>query len=492
MKELKLNIQDTDKTIVERIFAHAQSDPENPAIICDDEIVSYAQLKEMILNAYACLKKKGIGKEDKVLVQSIHNKLCIACYYAVHLLNAVLVPFEKNAPQERVLEIAGNTDAKLIISRNDTGKDWCSYDEIGAYRNGADAWDGSYPDIDSDCEMVFTTGTTGKSKGVLITHRNMSWYTYAIAKATEMKEGNRFFITTPLNHAGGLRRTHLSLANGCTVIYMDGLMNLKKYFSYIQNYRATSLYLPPVAIRVLMNSARDELMKYQDQIDFVYSSSSPIPAGDCEILREMLPKTRLYNAYEASETPGVSLYDYNTDRILKGCMGKANEGVELAILKEDGEITKEKEISGQICIKSPMNMHGYYKAAEITSSVFKDGWFVSSDLGHFDEEGNIYYDGRKGDVINIAGYKIAPTDVEEVALLDESIKECICIEAENKLGMPVLKLLVVPKNDSFDSKALTKLIAAKLEPYKVPKLIETIEEVHKTFNGKIDRKYYRK
>ncbi|MBQ6560455.1 MAG: acyl--CoA ligase [Erysipelotrichaceae bacterium] len=491
MNELKLNINDTDRTIVERIFEHAYSGPENPAIICDDEIVTYRDLKEMILNAYSCLREKGIEKNDKVLVQSIHNKYCTACYYAVHLLNAVLVPFEKNAPQERVLEIADNTDAKLIISRNDTGRDWCSYDEIAAsvYRN---EWNGQYPDIDSDCEMVFTTGTTGKSKGVLITHRNMSWYTYAIAKATQMKEGNRFFITTPLNHAGGLRRTHLSLANGCCVIYMDGLMNLKKYFAYIENYRATSLYLPPVAIRVLMNSAKDELMKYQDQIDFVYSSSSPIPAGDCELLREMLPKTRLYNAYEASETPGVSLYDYNTDQILKGCMGKANEGVELAILKEDGNITKDIDISGQICIKSPMNMHGYYKAEEISASVFKDGWFVSSDLGHFDEEGNIYYDGRKGDVINIAGYKIAPTDVEEVALLDVNIRECICVEAENKLGMPVLKLLVVPKNENFDSKALTKLIASKLEPYKVPKLIETIDEVHKTFNGKIDRKYYRK
>ncbi len=491
MNELKLNINDTDRTIVERIFEHAASDPENPAIICDDEIVTYVQLKEMILNAYACLKRKGIRKNDKVLVQSVHNKYCIACYYAVHLLNAVLVPFEKNAPLERVLEIADNTDARLIISRNDCGEDWCSYDEVAASAYGGE-WDGRYPGIDSDCEMVFTTGTTGRSKGVLITHRNMSWYTYAIAKATQMKEGNRFFITTPLNHAGGLRRTHLSLANGCTVIYMDGLMNLKKYFAYIEAYQATSLYLPPVAIRVLMNSARDELMKYRDQIDFVYSSSSPIPAGDCEILREMLPKTRLYNAYEASETPGVSLYDYNTDHILKGCMGKANEGVELAILKEDGNIVKDSNISGQICIKSPMNMHGYYKAEEISASVFKEGWFVSSDLGHFDEEGNIYYDGRKGDVINIAGYKIAPTDVEEVALLDENIRECICIEAENKLGMPVLKLLVVPKNEDFDSKALTKLIASKLEPYKVPKLIETIDEVHKTFNGKIDRKYYRK
>ena len=493
MEKLQLDIRDTEKPIVERIFEHADRTPESPAVICNDETLSYAGLKELILDAYACLKEKGISKGDKVLVQAIHDKYCVACYYAIHLLNAVLVPFEKKAPQERVQEIAGITDAKLVVSGNAFEGNGCSYDEISAHvYDETNLWDGQYPSLDSDCEMIFTTGTTGKSKAVPITHRNMSWYAYAVAKAVEMKEGNRFFITTPLNHASGLRRTHLSLANGCTVIYLSGMMNLGKYFAYLENYHATSLYLPPVTIRVMIGSAKEELMKFRNQIDFVYSSSSPIPSGDCEILKEILPETRLYNAYEASETPGVSLYDFNTDHFRKGCMGRANEGVELAILKEDGEITKESDIEGQICIKSPMNMRGYYKAEEISDSVFKEGWFVSSDLGHFDEEGNIYYDGRKGDVINLSGYKVAPTEVEEVALLDETIKECICIESVNKLGMPVLKLLVVPRNEEFDPKALTKLIASKLEPNKVPKLIETIEEVRRTFNGKIDRKFYRK
>lgn len=494
MELLSVDLKETQKSVVERIFEHSKLNPDNIAIICDDEEVTYRNLTDMIVSISHFLKNLGIQKGDGVAIQSMHSKYCIASYYAIHLLGAILIPLEKSAPEDRMIEISNDTDAKLVIADHEINDErYISYSQIIDSTDTIYEYDHSqldYPSLNDICEMVFTTGTTGKSKGVLINHLSMSYYAYSVAKAVEMKKNNRFFITTPLNHAGGLRRTHLSLANGCTVIYMDGLMNLKKYFEYIDKYHATSLYLPPVAIRLLMNSAKKQLGELKDKIDFVYSSSSSLPEGDCKALAELLPHTRLYNAYEASETPGVSVYDYNNDAMLKGCMGKANEGVKLALLV-DGKITDEADVQGQICIQSPMNMKGYYKADDITASVFKDGWYVSSDLGHFDKQGNIYYDGRTGDVINIGGYKIAPTDVEEVALLYENIKECICIEAENKLGMPILKLLVVPKNEEYNSKELLSIISSKLENYKVPKQVETIDEVHKTFNGKIDRKFYR-
>lgn len=495
MKELQLDINNTNKTIAERIFWYAENCPDKVAIICKDEITSYADLGNLIFNISEFLKNKGIEKGDKVAVQAIHDKYCVALYYAIHLIGAVLVPLEKNAPEIRAREIVSDTDTKLVVSNIEVVDDnWYTYRiiEEECHNNRSYSFNElSFPDLDDVCEMVFTTGTTGKSKGVLITHRNISWYAYAVAKAINMKDDNRFFITTPLNHAGGLRRTHLSLANGCALVYMDGLLNLKKYFEYIEKYHVTSLYLPPVAIRLLINSTKDELHKYKDQIDFVYSSSSPLPIGDCEELKKLLPNTRLYNAYEASETPGVSVYDYNTNKVLKNCMGLANPGVELGILNDNGDIVKEANVEGQICIKSPMNMKGYYKAPELTTEVMHGEWYVSSDLGVLDEDGNIYYNGRKGDVINIGGYKISPIDVEEVALLSGMVKECICILSENKQGYPILKLLAVP-NDSFDSKELIKYISKRLEPYKVPKEVEIIDEVHKTFNGKLDRKYYRK
>ncbi|MDO4197513.1 MAG: class I adenylate-forming enzyme family protein [Erysipelotrichaceae bacterium] len=491
MERLELNIKDTEKTIVQRIFEHGSLIPEKTAIIVEDRITTYADLCRMISSYADILKDWGVKKGDRVIVQAVHDERCVAMYYAVHLLGAILVPVEKNAPEYRVNEIGEDVEAVCSVSLKKYDRENAhEYDELSV--DFTYNYPKEFPSLDDPCEMVFTTGTTGKSKGVLLIHKNISWYAYTVAKAVEMKKDNRFFITTPLNHAGGMRRTHLSLANGCCVVYLDGLINIKKYFEIIEKYEVTSLYLPPVAIRVLINTSKDQMNRYADRIDFVYSSSSSLPVGDCAALRKLLPDTRLYNAYEASETPGVSVYDYNCDDFNNICMGKPNDGVEMKILTDEGMIS-DSNVQGQICVKSPMNMLKYYGSEELTASVMKDGWFVSNDLGQFNDKGEILYLGRKGDVINIAGYKIAPTDVEEKALLSDMLKECICIEDINAKGFSSLKLLVVPKDkDTFNAKELISFMSNYLEPYKLPKSVDIIDEVNKTFNGKIDRKSYRK
>ena len=130
---------------------------------------------------------------------------------------------------------------------------------------------------------------------------------------------------------------------------------------------------------------------------------------------------------------------------------------------------------------------------ELTQSVFKDGWFVSSDIGKFDEDGYLYYIGRKDDVINLGGYKIAPTDVESLALQSGLVQECLCIEDHDEYGVPFLKLLVVVEDKSkFDPVALGAFLSDKLEKYKIPRVIEAVDALIKTYNGKTDRKAYRK
>lgn len=430
---IDLHPEDTGKPVVQRILENAAQQPDTTAIIANRKETSYRELADMIYSISVWLKENGVKEGNCVAVQAVHSATCIACYYAVHLTGAILVPVEKTASEKRIREIAEETGAVRIIGleSHEGTIPWTDYEKIRRIDHACHFSPDTelvYPSLDLPCEMIFTTGTTGKSKGVLMAHRHMTWYANAVAKCVEMKQGNRFLLTTPLNHAGGLRRTHLLLANGCCIVYLDGLSDLGRYFECIEQYHVTSLYLPPVAIRILLSRTGDQLSRYKNQIDFVYSSSSPLPAGDCEALRKLLPYTRLYNAYEASETPGVSAYDYNRDGFEAGCLGKANDGAEYAILTEDGTITTQAGTEGQVCVKSRMNMLGYFNEPALTESVMKDGWFVSNDLGRLDEEGQLYLSGRKGDVINIGGYKIAPTDVEEAALRSSMIRECICIE----------------------------------------------------------------
>ncbi|MBR0036375.1 MAG: AMP-binding protein [Bacteroidales bacterium] len=490
---------ETWKPIVQRILEHAQKSPDDIAVIANDHETTYREFADMIYSISVWLKAKGVKQGDHVVVQASHEVTCPACWYAIHLVGAATVPVEKTAPESRILEIATATDASFVIAKKASSTktvSWSSYDDFYAIEHECEFTAGAsivYPDVNLTCDIVFTTGTTGKSKGVILTHRQQSLYTSVAADGYKLKKNSRFLVAAPLNHVGGIRSTHFALANGCCAVYLEGMSDLVKLFAVIEKHHVTSLFLPPASIRIIINRTGDKFSMFKHQIDFVSTGSSPLFASDCNGLRKLLPYSNLYNTYQATEVPGGTAYNYANEDFRANCIGKPVRTMDVTILTEDGRFTKEAGVEGQICAKSEMVMKGYYNEPELTKSVFKDGWFVSSDIGRFDEDGYLYYIGRKDDVINLGGYKIAPTDVESLALQSGLVHECICIEDSDDYGVPFIKLLVVVADKSqFDPKALNTFLSDKLEKYKIPRAIEAVDALMKTYNGKIDRKAYRK
>ena len=504
---------ETWKPIVQRIFEHALKAPDDIAVIANDHETTYREFADMIYSIFLWLKAKGVGQGDHVVVQASHEVTCPACWYAIHIVGAAAVPVEKTAPESRIQEIATATDSRFVIAKKASVQGdlqsplrsggfasrpvaWSSYDDVYAiqheYKFTADTAI-SYPDVNLVCYVVFTTGSTGKSKGVMLTHWQQSLEASVWAETYELRRHSRYFVATPLNHVGGIRCTQFPLANGCCVVYMEGMGDLVKFFDIIEKHHVTSLFLPPASVRILINRTGDRLSKFKHQIDFVLSGSSLLFASDCDGLRKLLPYSRLYNTYQATEIPGGTAYNYANVDLRSNCLGKPVRTMDIAILTEDGHFTKEAGIEGQICAKSEMVMKGYYNEPELTRQVMKDGWFVSSDIGKFDADGYLYYMGRKDDVINLGGYKIAPTDVENIALQSGLVHECICIEDSDEYGIPFIKLLVVVADKGkFDPKALNAFLSDKLEKYKIPRTIEAVDALMKTYNGKTDRKAYRK
>ena len=489
---------ETWKPIVQRILEHAVKVPNDIAVIANDHETTYHELADTIYSISVWLKTKGVKQGDHVVVQASHEVTCPACWYAIHLVGAAVVPVEKTAPESRILEIATATDSSFVIAKKAAGSSsvsWLSYDDIYAiehkYEFTADTAI-KYPDVNLVCDIVFTTGTTGKSKGVMLTHRQQSLYASVAPDTYGLKINSRFLVAAPLNHVGGIRCTHFPLANGCCIVYIEGMGDLVKVFAVIEKHHVTSLFLPPASIRVIINRTGDKFSEFKHQIDFVSISSSPLFASDCDGIRKLLPYSRLYNTFQATEIPGGTAYNCNKEGFRPNCIGKPVRSMDITILTEDGRFTKEAGVEGQICAKGELVMKGYYNEPELTRSVFKDGYFVSSDIGVFDHEGYLYYIGRKDDVINLGGYKIAPTDVENFALQLGLVHECLCIEDRDEYGVPYIKLLVVVEDKSkFDPVALNAFLSDKLEKYKIPRVIETVDALIKTFNGKTDRKAYR-
>ena len=489
----------TWKPIVQRILEHALKAPDDIAVIANDHETTYREFADMIYSISEWLKAKGVKQGHHIVVQASHEVTCPACWYAIHLVGAAAVPVEKTAPESRIQEIATATDSCLVIAKKDSASSsvsWSTYDDVYAAQHQYEFTEDSaveYPDINLVSDIVFTTGTTGKSKGVMQTHRQQSLYTAVAAETYGLKKNNRFLVAAPLNHVGGIRSMNFQLANGCCVVFMEGMGDLVKLYANIERHHVTSLFLPPASIRIIINRTGDRFSMFKHQIDFVSTGSAPLFASDNHGMRKLLPYSRLYNTFQATEIPGGTAYDYNKEEFRPNCIGKPVRTMDFAILTEDGRFTKEAGVEGQICAKGELVMKGYYNEPELTRSVFKDGYFVSSDIGVFDHEGYLYYIGRKDDVINLGGYKIAPTDVENFALQSGLVHECLCIEDRDEYGVPYIKLLVVVEDKrKFDPVALNAFLSDRLEKYKIPRTIEAVDTLIKTFNGKTDRKAYKK
>ena len=138
-------------------------------------------------------------------------------------------------------------------------------------------------------------------------------------------------------------------------------------------------------------------------------------------------------------------------------------------------------------------MTGYVNDPELTATILRDDTIFTSDIGRLDEEGMLRLEGRQGDVINVGGYKVAPTEVEDAALSLPEVKDCICISVTHPVMGQALKLLVVlTKGHRFYKRQIARALKDRLEIYKVPLLYEQVETIQRTYNGKIDRKYYKR
>lgn len=476
-------------TVTGIIKNRADTTPEKAAVIAGNKTLSYGQLYNRINSVAAYLQEKGVKKGSHVISVARPDFEYIACMYAVLGIGAVQIPVENHIPVDRLSEIADAVDADFVISdeKPNYACEWISPCEID-YERGNAPWDPV--GISDECsEIVFTTGTTGKSKGVMLTSHCLEVYLAAMNPSFRLDESSVFLVTTPLNHVGGMHRIHQCMAAGSTVILMEGVRDLRAFFGAIHEYGVTHTYLPPASVKLLITLAKKEIAKLDGKLQFVYTASAPFPVKDIETLMSLLPHTHLHQGYGSSETGSICNCCYNAPGESPDCLGKPYPCVEVILQDADGNLIDEPYKEGFIRSRSGMNMIGYYKEPELTEKVLKDGFIYSSDLMFFDDKGNLHFAGRGDDVINVRGFKISPIEIENLALKHPSVADCVCIPYEDPKQGCVVKLLVhLNEGHSLDTESIATFLAEGVEPYKVPQFIEEVDEILRTQNGKIDRK----
>ena len=423
--------------------------PQKTAIVCGELRCTYKGL-------YARVCERA---EDPDM-QRCQTAVCLRAecsidylvtYFALHRAGCVVVPLEKDIPEDTFQELSQHFSASSVP--------------------------------ENIADILYTTGTTGKSKGVMISHQTI------IADAENLISGQgfthdlAFIVNGPLNHIGSLSKIYPVIMLGATLILVDGMKDLNafwKAFDYPALKVAT--FLVPASIRILIQFCPEQLAAYAEKIDFIETGAAAISQADMETLCRLLPKSRLYNTYASTETGIISTYNFNDGKCVAGCLGRPMPHSQVFITSE-----------GHIACKGDTLMSGYVGDPERTATVLRDGVVYTSDIGRIDEKGMLHLSGREDDVINVGGFKVAPTEVEDAAMAFPDIQDCICISVEHKIMGRALKLLVVMKDGRvLNKRALAQFLKNKLETYKIPTLYEQTETVKRTFNGKLDRKFYQR
>ena len=481
-------------SIVSAVAKFAQERPDRAAVIANDNEITYAQLWKEIQGFAEYIKSFDFPEGSRIIVKSDSDIWFAVSCFAIQLTGNVHVPLEKSIGVKGLEDVASQLGAAMVISNTDIQGDFVSVDsdkvrEIGA-ENYKDGLEFIFPTKEMTCDILFTTGTTGKSKGVVISHRAVVAVSENVQYGAEIPDDNVYLVPAPINHASAIRKLYVSMLTGTTVVLLDGFKDIRKFYSYIEKYNVTSILMPPAAVRMLLVLSKKELAKYSGQLHHIHTGSAAFPEADKELLCSLLPETRLYFAYGSSEAGCVSMFDYSKHKGLISCVGKPNKNAHIFIVDDNRqEIQSSSTNQGLIAIKGGMTMTEYFEEPELTKEVLVDGVVYTNDMGYIDENGFVYMLGRRGDVISIGGLKIAPTEVENIVLRFPGIAECACFAVEDRMGGYVPKLNIVEeKGADVDINELKKHMASYLEAFKVPKLVAKVEEIPKTSNGKIDRK----
>lgn len=488
------------ESIVEAVARWAQLQPDKFCLADSRRDVTYDGYRECIYGYAKRLRELGIGYGDRVVVRNGQNMETAVCGLAIQLLGAIFVPVEKNAADARILEIQEAVGAKLYIAGKPVEEEsraavascpWERMSDVLSFRDGQ-AVDGTFPfpRAEDTAEILFTTGTTGKSKGIELTHRNVVAVAENVIDGVEMKKDNVEVIPVPLSHSHGLRRYYANMLNGSSVIILDGVIFYKKLFERMETFRATALDLVPAALSALFRLCGDRLGDYRDQLDYVQLGSAPIPQPDRERLSGLLPDTRLYNFYGTTESGCSCILDFNAMKDKKNCVGRPTRHAHFIFVDGDGRrIEATEEHPGFLACAGDMNMKGYYRSPQLNAETIQDGYIRTKDLAYMGEDGLIYVLGRQDDVIVSGGSKIAPDEIEGAAMQFPGVADCGCIPVDHPiLGKEPKLFVTMERGVSFDPAAIYQFLKERLEAYKVPKQIEQIDAIPRSGNGKLLRR----
>ena len=451
----------------------------------------------------------GINPGDKIIVMLLNIPEVLISYQAILRAGAIIIPVISHMKPNEVVNIIKSSKAKAIITSKDfihiikqisgnTGPlkhiiivesreipDTISFEKI------VEGCTDNLPAIklndDDIAALIYTSGTSGEPKGVMLTHNNLCSNGKVSLFATKDLSTNSSvdLITQPLCGFFGMGALISSFLYPTKRIVMP-YFELEQACQLIERYKVTSISVTPAILSHIINN-NDIVNKYDtSSLYMCICGGAPLPLKVREIFEKQF-NCKIYEGYGLTESSGAVAFQRIGRKRKLGSVGKVVPGVEVKIVDKNGNEVANNEI-GELIAKGPVISPGYYNMPEESAKVIKEGWLHTGDIAKIDDEGFVYIVDREKDLIITNGLNVVPRDVEEVLYKHPLITEAAVIGLPDEEMGEKVKAIVVTKNGAIKENDIIGHCREYLAEYKCPKYIQFVDELPRNANGKILRR----
>jgi long-chain acyl-CoA synthetase len=477
--------------------ASARREPGRTALVFGDRRFTYAELDREAGRVAAGLARLGIRPGERVCLHLANRPDFVVAYYGCQKLGVTAVALNVTYVRDELAYIVRDSEAAAILSgppfaaqlpapgETPSVRVWVGTGEPGSVAFEALPADPPLRAVDGDREdvaaVLYTSATTGRPKGVMLTQANVVSNTHATVHHLRMTSEDRGLCALPLFHCFGQNFIMNALvAAGGTLVLQERFVPAD-FLAAAVRHRVTVLYAVPTMYVVLLAAglATHDL----SAVRLAFSAAAMLP-GDVEQRWTAATGLPISQGYGLTESSPFATYNHEHAH-RPGSVGTPIENVEVRVVDEHDREVPDGTL-GEIVIRGPNVMRGYLGKPEDTAAALRGGWLHSGDIGHRDGDGYFHVVDRVKDMINVAGFKVFPREVEEVLFEHPAVAEAAVLGWPDPVKGEVVRACVVLRpGQSTTAEELIERCRGRVAPYKVPVSVEFLSALPKSPTGKI-------
>jgi long-chain acyl-CoA synthetase len=491
----------------------AENHANRPGFVWGEEVTTYGQANARAAALASGLVQLGIRPGDRVAVLTPNCPQLLESFFAVWKAGGCVVPLNARSVTGEIVYHLNDSRTNAVIFSEDFRETMelvkgrlfsenhficlakplpgqIAFEDLVAKNIGV-----ADPAVTIDDEalawLFYTSGTTGKPKGAMLTHGNLTFMAVGwVADLMHLEPEDVGLHAAPLTHGAGFHSLALTLKGATQVIQKPPRFDVANFCGTVQQHRVTNAWLVPTQIKLLLNYPELNTWDLSSLKWLVYGGAPMYTRDLKEAIRRIGPV--FVQLYGQGETPMTATYLRPKDHVTDGpqaarlaSCGRARSGIEVRIVGEDDNELARREV-GEICVHGPTVMKGYWEREQATAESLRGGWLHTGDVGYMDEEGYVYILDRTKDMIISGGSNIYPREVEEILLQHPAVSEACVIGVPDELWGEAVKAVIVLKKDmQVTAEEVIAFAGERMSGYKKPKTVEFVAELPKSSYSKV-------